>query len=229
MSSSEKKQKPAETIGERVSRLMAEREFTQTLLSEKSGIERTQLNRLIRGKRQVLPQEIPWLAEALGVTSEALMEGVDVPAPVKKAIDELAEVVRRVLAAERERDEAVLHAKEATRVHAEAAAAWGEERAELEKQVQELTKTLAKERENKSAIVVAHRHEADQLKQHAQGVLAASARENSTLRAQIGWYINRVQQLEQHVAAERADKAATVFGVGSLALLIGAGIGSSRS
>ena len=69
---------------------------SQTELSDKTGIDRSQINRLIRGRAKPTASDIGYLAEVLGCSAEDLLAGVEVSAAVRKAINHAAELeVRR--------------------------------------------------------------------------------------------------------------------------------------
>lgn len=96
----------APTFGQRVKAVMAEKGLTQTVLAQKTGIERSEINRTLNDKRNPRPDEINWIAAALGIKLGDLMEGVQLPANLHRAIEQTEFAAKRVLQAEGERDEA---------------------------------------------------------------------------------------------------------------------------
>jgi transcriptional regulator with XRE-family HTH domain len=98
----------ADTFAARLRRAIDERGISQTDLAAKVEIDRTELNRLVNGKRAPKPREAAWLIEALGVDGDAFLAGLDVaddPAFADE-IEQYRGLARRVLDAERERDDA---------------------------------------------------------------------------------------------------------------------------
>jgi transcriptional regulator with XRE-family HTH domain len=95
-----------EPLGKRIERLMNAKGWSQTMLSDRSGVERSQLNRYINGHRNPSPEDIGSFAQALGVTPEELLDGAELPDNVRRAIDHAVSLTERALRAERERDEA---------------------------------------------------------------------------------------------------------------------------
>jgi transcriptional regulator with XRE-family HTH domain len=95
-----------ESFGERLGRLMKAGGFTQSSLAAKVGIDRTQLNRTISGKRHPRTDELAWLAQGLDIPLEVLLDGIELGGPAREFIDREQEKAARVLRLEGERDEA---------------------------------------------------------------------------------------------------------------------------
>jgi transcriptional regulator with XRE-family HTH domain len=89
---------------------MEAKDFTQTTLSRKSGIERTTINRMLQGTRQPRPFEIGVLAQCFEAAPEELMDGVSLPPQVQRAVDPDRARTEQLLAAEAARDESVARA-----------------------------------------------------------------------------------------------------------------------
>lgn len=97
-----------ETFAQRLKRLMVEKALSQTELASKTEIDRSEVNRIVHGKRPPKPREAAWLIEAVGSTFDEFADGLEVigdPA-FKDEVGQHQGVARRVLDAERERDEA---------------------------------------------------------------------------------------------------------------------------
>ena len=102
---------PERTFAARLRRLMAEAGFdSQTCFSKKTGIDRTRINRLLNEHGKPLADEIAIFAQALGVSQDQLLAGVEVPRAIAKSSERHRELLRRALDAEREREEALAKA-----------------------------------------------------------------------------------------------------------------------
>jgi transcriptional regulator with XRE-family HTH domain len=217
-----------ETFGLRVGRLLKEKGFkSQAAFARKVGVDRTRLNRVLKEHADPHPQEIAWIAEALGETADALLDGIELPQQVRKAIDDVAEHARRVYAAERECDEAKARLARADERQAGERKQWVDERAgylgtiakrdrEIENAKNYGQHALAKYQEQVrvyEAQMTVHREEIE--------------RERDELLANNAWLLARVQLLEQQLAAAKSNVAGSAFGVGSLALLGGIMLGAS--
>ena len=99
-----------DTFATRLSRLMAEKGFNQSTLSDESGIERTCLNRMLKDRRHPDVFQIGVLAKCLDVSPDDLMSGLSLPPEVQRAVDKERERVQQLLAAEAAREEAVSRA-----------------------------------------------------------------------------------------------------------------------
>ena len=217
--------KTKEDLPQRLRRLLSERGMSQTDLATRSRIERSELNRLVNGKRDPRPYEIGWLAEAFGITAEALLEDVDVAKLelFEEEVERGQAHAREVLTAERERDDAkAMYKALEGQVHG-MEAGWRAERRDLQA-------ALAAQRED-CAQRVALREEA--LAQREQELLE----QNAALRDQITARERELRQ-SQAVAADRARQVAKLqralesalgqaAGAALVAGLIGAAIGSS--
>lgn len=214
-----------EAFGERLAGLMNAKGFNQTALAKKTGIERTHLNRLIRGHRQPHTDEIAWLAEALTVTPAELLDGIDLPEKVKRAIDDLTELARRVLAAEGERDEAKAKLAESDARHAADAQRWSQERIELERKLVELRRESEKAARSHAENLAAREEEATAMNNQLAINVWRVEQEKAALVANNNWLHARIKQLEAQLASQQSNAAAAAVGVGGLALLLGIGLG----
>ena len=93
-------------FGEKVKKIMEEKQITQTQLAKDVGMDRSELNRTVNDKRQPSVDEIPSISQALGVTIEKLLEGVELPPRIDKKVKNMSELVRNILTAQSERDNA---------------------------------------------------------------------------------------------------------------------------
>jgi transcriptional regulator with XRE-family HTH domain len=99
-----------DTFAARLQRFMDAKGFNQTTLSKKSGIDRSVINRMLKGSRHPRPFEIGVLAQCFEAAPEDLMSGVRLPPQVQRAVDQERERTEQLLAAEAARDEAVARA-----------------------------------------------------------------------------------------------------------------------
>lgn len=68
--------RPTDQFGGRVRAVRTERQLTQEQLAEASGLHRTEISLLERGKRTPILDTIVAVANGLGVTPSELLEGV---------------------------------------------------------------------------------------------------------------------------------------------------------
>jgi transcriptional regulator with XRE-family HTH domain len=217
-----------QTLGQRIRRLMQAHGLNQTELARKTGIERSELNRIINDKRQPKPQELPWLTEALGITVDSLLAGLTLPDALKKGLAELEEMARRVLAAEAERDEVLarLDALEQERNHEREQ--WTRERGRLHAQLQEA-------REEAVQRVADATRRADSAAHQLETERAAWADERTQLESAIqqlnatmAWQRLQVSSQQQLLAKERGSKVTVGVLAGLAGLLGAAALGSGR-
>ncbi len=62
------------TLAKKIINLREERNMSQIELSEKTGIERTALNKIERGTRKVSSDELKALAKAFNISSDSLLD-----------------------------------------------------------------------------------------------------------------------------------------------------------
>lgn len=213
-----------ETFGSRLRELMGESEISQSALAAKVGIDRSDINRMVNDKRQPRPEEVGWLAQALGTTAEALLDGLPISDRLSKPVRMLDDLLARVFKAEAEKDTAQARAKSAEDALEEAKKRWADERAELERRIREseadgnrrvqASQAAGAERErNLHAQLEAARGEVEQWKAEAKGAHAAAA---ATER--------RVKEIQGQMIAARDGKVAA----GLLGGLIGAMIAGNK-
>ncbi|MEZ4318139.1 MAG: helix-turn-helix domain-containing protein [Myxococcota bacterium] len=105
-------------FGERLTTLMKEREVSQTDLADAVGIDRSVLSRIMNDRRPPQSHEIGWIAQALEVPVEVLLDGVDLPEPARREVERAQELARRVLEAEQARDAALAELEALQNAHA---------------------------------------------------------------------------------------------------------------
>lgn len=93
------------TIGDRVAELMAAAGLSQTDLATKTGIDRSEINRIVRNRRPPRWVELPFLAPVLNTTVEDLLRGVELTPEYRRNLEKMQEGAMRLLKAEAERDE----------------------------------------------------------------------------------------------------------------------------
>lgn len=213
-----------ERFGQRLRALMKIRGLTQSELARRTGIDRTQLNRIINDKASPKPHEIAWLAQYLGLSSEEMLAGVEASSDVRRAIDESRAAIQRVVDAEVQRDEALALAAEANDLLVR-------ERHERERERQQAEAALREAVEHWQARVheqewraVSERNEhavenanlKSLLRQAAQGIEHLQSTER-TLRAQLA-------TAKKQLADIRANKAAGQLFAGLAGAVIGRAI-----
>lgn len=82
---------------------MVARGLNQSSLARKSGVERTVICRIMTGKARPRPEQIGWMAKALGVDSSELLLEADLPQELQDLVTRMRERIGQL---ERERDEA---------------------------------------------------------------------------------------------------------------------------
>lgn len=214
-----------ETLGSRVAHLIRQRGFNQTTFAKKVGIERTELNRSLNDKRHFRPQELDWVAQALGQTVEELVAGIDLPLALRKTRDELRALAQRVLEAESERDRTRDELAALETEFADQRADWKRERAALVAAATQLraeherelasirSGTAVSQRENDVALQAAH----DDISQ-ARVAAARNLRAAVALQTQL-------RQAQATIATERSGKVATGVLTGLAGLLLGGVLG----
>lgn len=106
------------TFGARLSTFMEKAGLNQTQIAGKVAIERTILSRVMIDKLPPQSHEIGWLAEALGVTVDDLLDGVELPEPARRDVERAQELARKVLDAEQACDAAVAELEALKAAHA---------------------------------------------------------------------------------------------------------------
>lgn len=94
-----------ESIGARLKKLMLARNITQTALAQRSGIDRSDLNRIVNERRDPRYDELVWICEVLQTPLDEVLSKVELPESLREAIAKIEAAAQRVLAAESERDE----------------------------------------------------------------------------------------------------------------------------
>jgi len=208
---------PGETLGTRIGRLAAERGFSQTDLGKKTGIDRSEISRIVNDKRQVQAKELPWLAEALGVTLEDLLQAVDLPEALAETREELQQIARSVLVAKAEADELRAQLSAVEQDREQERRQWSRERLEMNAQLRTV-------REDAAARVAEATNRANIAEQALDAERSARVEERARVAPAIH-QLNvallaqrqQVAALQQEVAREKGSKVT----VGLLASLVG--------
>jgi len=208
---------PGETLGARVGRLMVERGFSQTELGKRAGIDRSEISRIVNDKRHAQAKELPWLAQALSVTLEDLLQGLELPEALAEKRVELEQIARSVLVAKAEAEELRAQLLAVDQDREQERQKWSRERLELNAQLQAV-------REDAASRVAGATKRADSAEQALDVERTARAEERGRFEAAIQ-QLNvalltqrqQVATLQQEVAREKGSKVT----VGLLASLVG--------
>lgn len=128
-----------ESLGERIKRLMNARGLNQTSLAQRAGIERTEVNRIINGRRAPREHEVAYLCTVLQVPLDELFDGIEAPEQFRESFARVETAAKRVLAAESARDESEAQREAALKVFETERAAWDAERCGLRAEIEQLT------------------------------------------------------------------------------------------
>ena len=224
------------TLGQKIQRLLDTKKISQSAFADKVGMGRTELNRSINGRRQFRPDEINWIAAALEVPVDELLDGVELPASVAKMRGELESLTERVLQAEADRDrmKAELNAVEAA--HEDERAQWRQERESLrqasaverqraERELVEARRVGAlREKHLEAALSAAQSNVAE-----GREVLARSRAEAAKLQISLARLQEQLRTTQDALAQERSSKVATSVLTGLAGALLGGVLGSGRS
>lgn len=93
-----------QTLAERVRSLMNEQGFNQSTLAQRSGVDRTVINRLLNRGHIPKAFQLALLAQTFKIEIEALIEGIELPQHVTETVDQMRGLAERTLRAEAERD-----------------------------------------------------------------------------------------------------------------------------
>ena len=206
---------------------MEEAGLNQTQLADKVGIDRTVISRIVNDKRPPQNHEIGWFAEALGVPIEELLDDVELPEPIRREIERVQDLARKVLDAEQERDDALAQLEAMKAAH----------QAELDARGR-ILETVRNE--GRAAVEVASqklvdcergwRQQVDQVNAERD----ALAREVAQLKAQLAvrdaqlmTKTNQITKLKGQLTAVREGVGGTAVLVGLLGLAGGAALSSS--
>lgn len=184
------------SIGDRIRSLMATQGLSQTELAKKSGIDRSDLNRVINNHRPPRLSELPLLAAALGVGVDDLLDGAEVSPAYRRELAKINQSALRFMEAEAARDEAIAKAEGLSRALSEAGLAFDHDRerwaADLERQRKAWEARLAS----------AERDKAETEKQ-----LSDTRREAVELKAQVAGQAGTIAALRAEVVGLRKQLA----------------------
>jgi transcriptional regulator with XRE-family HTH domain len=219
----------AESLGQRIAKLMAERGVSQTAFATKTGIDRSELNRIVNGKRRPKPHELAWIAGALSISVDDLLGGTKLPVEVRRSVTQFEEVARRVLAAESERDAARAQLKAAEEQAAADRALWARERMELDERV------AAARRDADLRIQEVQRQAAEReqvLRREKESVRAELDRQR-LLAQQLGArneaLAGHLAGVQTELASERGKKVAAGLLAGLAGVFVGGVLGAAAS
>jgi transcriptional regulator with XRE-family HTH domain len=219
-------------IGSRIARLMKARGLNQTTLAERSGIARSEINRIVNNRRDPRQEELAWLAQVLEVSLEELLGDAVLPDGGRKTLMLFEHLARQAEAALSERDEIAAQLKVANEENAAAQAREAEKCAELQKEIERLTAEVAhvkrekQELEAKLAlkdveIFLARNNLATERTQYAAKLRQVEAA-NGALRGQVA-------QLQQKLIEADRAKIATGVLAGLAGLFVGGGVGAAAT
>lgn len=201
-----------DTIGGRIRRRMEELLLNQSELARRTGIERTDVNRIVNDHRKPRPDQLTWIAKVLDLSEMELL-GEQLPPDLEKARAELAKLAERILGVEAECANARQAAEEACVRLDNERRAFGQERATLLASAEtERQKRLAVEKKLEDLRIL---HEREK---------HASARVIVALQLQAKELVLRNQALETAAVSLRhmiAKEQAAKFETGTLAGLAG--------
>lgn len=210
-----------DTFARRLQALMDAKGYNQTSLADKSGIERTCINRMLKGRKQPDPFQVGVLAQCFDVTPETLMAGIELPPHVQREVQRERERTERVLAAEAARDEAVARVEHEAREKESLQTQLESERREARRQREALDAGWQQRLKDTYAAHAADLADASARFDKQQSVLERAAvklREQETIQVALR---RQIAVLQQQLAQERSAKA----GVGVLGGLVGMALG----
>ena len=211
-----------EPFASRLRRLAKEKGYeNQTLLSDKTGIDRTRINRLLNGHGKPQDYEIAIFAQMFGISQEDLLDGVEIPQSLVRSFERHRELLQRTLDAERGRDEATARADAL--------------RAELDRQAAEHEASYAHVREKMAVLADEMSRLEQELHAREASLDAARVKHQQAINKLTAEYVQaagqlvavrkRAEELERLLATERAAKEATK-GLALFTGIVGMGIGA---
>lgn len=218
-----------DTFAIRLRRAIERRGISQTELAAKVEIDRTELNRLVNGKRAPKPREAAWLIEALGVDGDAFLGGLDLAEDPAFAdeIEQYRRLARRVLDAERERDDAQASRKSLDESFRVEETAWRAERGQLQAALADIRRDCATRLKQREEELARREHELLRELSEARDQLALSQRQLRAANELANERLRQVAELQSSVETERARvMSAGVFG-GLVGAMLGGGIGAA--
>lgn len=216
-----------DTFAVRLRRALEERGTSQTELAAKVEIDRTELNRLVNGKRAPKPREAAWLIEALRVDGATFLAGLDVaddPAFADE-IEQYRRLARRVLEAERERDEALASRNALEGSFRVEEMAWRAERGQLQVALADIRKDCAARVRQREDDFAKREHDLLHELSDVRDALALAQRELRAATELAGERLRQLAGLQRALETERTRvMSAGVFG-GIVGAMLGGGIG----
>jgi len=223
----------SEKLRTRVKRLLSERKLTQAEVARKSGIDRSTLNRFLKGERDLTGMQIMWLAQVLGVAADDLVAGAELTDAARDALQEFAAATQRAVKAESERDQLMLEVEKA---RADLDAARAAHVADLEGRDRLLEEERARATIERDRAVREEREHGERTLALAKAEKASIEQELKQLRFQgigermsLAMAKSEVKQLKEYAAGLEAQiqaKTGNTVGIATLAALGGLFLGS---
>lgn len=218
-----------ETFAQRLKRLMTEKGLSQTELATRTEIDRSELNRIVHGKRSPKPREAAWLIEALGGSLEEFGDGLDVardPAFKEEVVQHLG-VAHRVMKAERERDEAIASRHSVEGSFRVEEAAWRDERKQLQEALRDVRKDCAERVKQRDEELARRENELLGDLSTARDRIAELERERREAAQLAADRLQQITTLTKAIDAERSKVASAGLFGGLVGALLGAGAGAA--
>lgn len=92
------------TLGNRLKAILRERGKSQTWLAEKTGIDRSEINRILNGRKAPRGEHLRWMATALGMDVQQMVGDARMPEETVHEVQRIQSVMEQKLVAESERD-----------------------------------------------------------------------------------------------------------------------------
>jgi transcriptional regulator with XRE-family HTH domain len=210
-----------DTFADRLNQFMTAKGFNQSTLSDESGIERTCLNRILKGRKHPDLFQIGVLAKCFKVSPDELMAGVKLPAKVQRAVDKERERIQRVLRAEADRDEAreaLAHVRERLEQEREER----EREREQERLARVASEAAATEHlRNVEQYAVAQRTSAEEKIARLKEELREAVAHLSSFEATAKVLRGQIAALQHQLVNERSTKAGTAVLGGLVGIALG--------
>ena len=208
---------------------MAERGLSQSELAIKTSIDRSELNRIVHGKRAPKPREAAWLIEALGISSDDFIAELEVgedPA-FKDEVAQHREFAHRVLTAERERDEAKVARNSFEASFRVEEISWREERKQFQEVLRDMRRDCAERVKQRDETLAKRENELLGKLSEARDRIALAERQSREHEQLAADRLTQIEKLTRALEAERGKVASAGLFGGLVGALIGAGAGAA--
>lgn len=216
-----------ETFAHRLRSELDSRKLTQTELATRTDIDRSDINRLVNGKRDPRPQELGWISAALDIPLDVLLRDLDITEfdTFEVEANHARKVASRVLTAERERDEAKAELRALEGSIRAMEQGWRTERTELQNMLAQQRQDCAERLRQRDEELAAREGELlTRLSEARDTQLQLERRRRMAERIAE----ERQQQIERLQASLAGEKAKTTT-VGLFAGLVGAALAGSAA